>query len=218
MRIVLNVVIRYLEVCSIFYRNASLAIAVYLVVREDAIAGKPQPEPVVGGIGFISAVDISFAEHALKRIVWAMRGVVFFKQIVVTSNIDTIGGETCQEETIPTQACIISAKNIIAGLTDDKESSSIRAEMRTGIGQVISAAIIGVVVHKGAVRGVIEMKTRSAAVVCEVIDDFEVLTVITQDSVHLMLQIIVMNFGICDLPQKNPAAVRLRGRFPDIQK
>jgi len=62
------------------------------------------------------------------------------------------------------------------------------------------------------------MKTKSAAVIGEVIDYIQSPALITQDSIHLMLQIIVVDFCIYDLLQKNRASVRIRCRFPDVQK
>ena len=79
---------------------------------------------------------------------------------------------------------------------NDEKPCGIRAQMRAGIAQEISTAIIGVVVSKGAVRCVIEMKTESAAVICNVTDHLKFLAVIAQESIHLMLQIVVMNSGV----------------------
>ena len=90
--------------------------------------------------------------------------------------------------------------------------------MRTSFTQIIPAAIVGVIVGKCAVRSVIEMETKSTAVTCIVIPDREVFAVITQDAVHLVLQVIVVDLGMADFMEENGSPISIRDRFPDIQE
>jgi hypothetical protein len=62
------------------------------------------------------------------------------------------------------------------------------------------------------------MKAKSAAVIREIVVDLEPFALITENSIHLMLKIIVMDFCIRDLFQKNGASVRICGGLPDIEE
>jgi hypothetical protein len=196
--IALNIILQHLKVDAIFHSNARLTITIHLVVREGTVAGKAQPEAVVGVIRLVSPVDIAFAKYSLEGIVGAIRRVVAFEEIVIASHIDSIGGETGKEKSIASQSCIIVSKEVITRFVNDQKARCIRPQMRPCLAQIVSAAIIGIVVRKGAIASFIEMKTKSAAVICEIVSDMEVFAVIAEDPIHLMLQVIVMNFCICD--------------------
>src|SRR5215211_4027547 len=62
------------------------------------------------------------------------------------------------------------------------------------------------------------MKPKPATVIRQVIGDRELFALVAEKSIHLMLQIIVMDPGIRYLFQNNGAAISLLGGFPDVQK
>jgi len=62
------------------------------------------------------------------------------------------------------------------------------------------------------------MKAKPAAVIREVLPYFKFFTLIAEKPVHLMLQIIVMDFRICYLFQKNRAPISLSSGFPNVQE
>jgi hypothetical protein len=167
-----------------------LTIAIHLVVREGAVAGKAQPEAIVGVIRLISPIDIAFAKYSLEGIVGAIRGVVAFEEIVIASHIDSVGGETGKKKTIASQSCRIISKEVIAGVVNNQKARRIRSQMRPCLAQIIPAAVIGIVVCKGAITSLIEMKTKTAAVIREIVPDMEILALITEDPIHLMLQVV----------------------------
>ena len=48
---------------------------------------------------------------------------------MITTNIDSIGGQARQEKTIAAQAGIVFPKNVIRGTKDDQEPGGIRSQM-----------------------------------------------------------------------------------------
>src|SRR5215213_10475381 len=62
------------------------------------------------------------------------------------------------------------------------------------------------------------MKAKPAGIIGEVICDRESFTLITKNPIHLVLQIIVMDFGVRYLFKKNRASISILSRLPDVQK
>src|SRR5688572_25966616 len=120
-------------------------------------------------IRLVAPVDIASAKYPFERIVGAVRRVVTFEQIVIAAHVDSIGSQTREKEAVSSQSGIISSENVVTGLEDDQKPRRIRSQVRTSITQIISAAIVSIVVCEGTVRSVIEMKTKSAAIICDVV-------------------------------------------------
>src|SRR5919108_4521176 len=99
-------------------------------------------------VRLVSPIDIALTKYSFKRIVRTVRRIVFFEYIVIASYINSIGSQPGKKESIPTQAGKISSEDVVTGFINDQKPRSICAQMRACLTQIISAAIIGVVVGK----------------------------------------------------------------------
>lgn len=90
---------------------------------------------------------------------------------------------------------------------NDQKSGRIGSQVRAAIAQIIPAAIVGVVVFVRAVTGFKEMKSEAAAITGVVVCDLKSLASITQNSIHLMLQVVAVDLRVDDLLQKDPGAI-----------
>lgn len=114
MRVIPNVIGCYSETDTILHRDPCLTVVVDLVLFQRAVAGEAQPEPVIGMVGLIPPIDVSFAKDALECIVGAIGCVVLFEEILIAAHVNPIGRKTCQEKSVTTQAGEIPVENVIA--------------------------------------------------------------------------------------------------------